>query len=376
MRDASLAIPAPAASEEEPMSSSSWSQRQRRKRVLTLGGLAMLVVLSASCSVVSGAVNVTLAEFLAILLKPIGVDLPVEFTAAQEAVIWSIRIPRVLLGLLVGGTLGIGGAAIQGLFRNPLAEPGLIGTSGGAAMAAVLAILAASALAGSISGGLLPWLVPAAAFLGALGATFLVYRLSMAGGRMMIATMLLAGIAVNSLAGAVTGLAMFLADNEELRTITFWSLGSLAGGTWSSLAIVGPFMAAACVVLPVLARALDALALGEAEAHHLGVAVQRVRVLTVGLVALSVGAAVSVTGIIGFVGLVVPHLLRLAAGPDHRLLMPGSALLGAALLSAADLLARTVAAPAELPLGVVTALIGAPYFLWLLLRQRDKGALL
>jgi iron complex transport system permease protein len=170
------------------------------------------------------------------------------------------------------------------------------------------------------------------------------------------------------------GLAMFLADDAQLRTITFWSLGSVAGANWGSLAIVAPLMIAVCCVLPLFARALNAMALGEAEAHHLGVPVERVRITILILVTLAVGAAVSVSGVIGFIGLIVPHLLRLVVGPDHKVLLPGSALLGAALLLGADLLARTVVAPSELPLGVVTALLGAPYFLWLLVRDRDRRA--
>ncbi|MEQ8821290.1 MAG: iron ABC transporter permease [Sumerlaeia bacterium] len=353
-----------------------WAARERRKRAAVLGGLTLLLAALAMISVATGAVSVSPAELGAIFLGKLGLTTSVEASRVQEAVIWSIRLPRVVLGILAGATLAIGGAAIQGLFRNPLAEPGLIGTSSGAAMAAVIAIVAVTHLPFTLPAAAMSWIVSLAAFAGALAATFLVYRLSLVGGRTMVATMLLTGIAVNALAFSVVGLMMFLADDAQLRTIAFWNLGSLTPANWSSLAVVAPLMVIACVALPMMGRAMDALALGEAEAHHLGVAVQRVRFLTVLLVALSVGAAVSVTGVISFVGLVVPHLLRLAVGPNHRLLLPASALLGAALLVGADLLARTIAAPAELPLGVVTALLGAPYFLWLLIRERERGTLL
>jgi len=190
-----------------------------------------------------------------------------------------------------------------------------------------------------------------------------------------VATMLLAGIAINALAGAGTGLMIFLADDQQLRDVTFWTLGSLGGATWTVVGAVLPFLLIALVATPYLARALNAMLLGEAEARHLGVNTQRVKRLVIVLAALAVGAAVAVSGVIGFIGLVVPHLLRLAAGPDHRLLLPGSALLGGALLVLADLLARTVVAPAELPLGILTALVGGPFFLWLLLQRRSRAML-
>jgi iron complex transport system permease protein len=212
--------------------------------------------------------------------------------------------------------------------------------------------------------------LPLAAFAGGLAATWLVYRLATRDGRTAVATLLLAGVALGAVAGAGTGLLLFLADDAQLRSVTFWSLGSLGGATWTALAGVAPLLLLALLVALALARPLNALLLGEAEAFHLGVRVERAKRMAVGVAALGVGAAVAVSGVIGFVGLVVPHLGRLALGPDHRRLLPASALLGAALLLLADLAARTVAAPAELPIGILTALVGAPFFLWLLLRER------
>jgi iron complex transport system permease protein len=343
--------------------------RQREARPLALGALSFATVLVLVMAVGIGAVTIHPGQVFAILGHQIGIDLPWwPYEERQEVVLLAIRLPRVLLTALVGATLALSGAAVQGLFRNPLADPALIGISSGAAFAAGLAILFAASVQ-----IVPPWLhlvlLPMTAFVGALLATFLVYRLANDSGRTFVATMLLAGIGINSLAGAGTGLLVFVADDTELRSITFWSLGSLGAATWSALAVVSPFLLLALVRLPVLARSLNALLLGEEEARHLGIEVERLKRRIVVYVALGVGAAVSITGVIGFVGLVVPHVLRLVGGPDHRFVLPGSVLFGAVLLVAADLVSRTVVAPAELPIGIVTAFVGAPVFLWLLLRS-------
>jgi iron complex transport system permease protein len=346
---------------------------RRRRTAVTLAALAGLLVVAATAAAGIGPVPIGATQVVAIVAVAVGLPSPVPFEPEQAAVLLAIRLPRLLLGGLVGAGLAVAGAAMQGLFRNPLAEPSLVGVSSGAALAAVAAIVLGSGPLSAVTSLLGMFSVPIFAFGGALAVTVLVYRLARREGRIMVTTMLLAGIAVNSLAMAGTGLLVFTATDEQLRTITFWSLGSLGGATWTSLGAVAPFLLAGLVGLPTLARPLNALLLGEAEAGHLGVAVDRLTRLIVLLVALSVGAAVAVCGIIGFVGLVVPHVVRLGAGPDHRAVMPASALLGAVLLLLADLLARSVVSPAELPIGIVTALIGAPVFLWLLLRQRSAG---
>jgi iron complex transport system permease protein len=289
------------------------------------------------------------------------------FETRQAMVLWGIRLPRVVLGVLVGAGLSVSGAAMQGLFRNPLADPALVGISSGAALGAVVTIVLGTALPDGWAEMAGPFLLPLAAFAGGALATLLVYRLATSGGRTSVATMLLAGVAINAVAGAGTGLMTFLADDDQLRDLMFWTLGSLGGATWTRLAVVAPLILIGVAVTLPLARPLNALLLGEAEAGHLGIDTQRVKRRVITLAALVVGAATAVSGIIGFIGLVVPHLLRLALGPDHRLLLPGSALLGA------DLLARTVVAPAELPIGIVTALVGGPFFLWLLLRDRQRN---
>jgi iron complex transport system permease protein len=270
-----------------------------------------------------------------------------------------------VLAVLVGASLAVAGAAMQGVFGNPLAEPGVIGVSSGAALGAVGSIVLGVTAFGQ-------WSVTVAAFLGGLAATFTVYLLARSGGRTEVVTLVLTGIAINALAMAGVGAFTFVADDVQLRSITFWNLGSVGGATWPTVLAVLPFTVLGLVVLPRYARALDLFALGERGARHVGVETERVRIVVITLVALLTAAGVAATGVLTFVGLVVPHLVRLVAGPRHAVLLPASALGGAIVLVAADLVARTVAAPAEVPLGVLTALLGAPFFLWLLRRTRTR----
>jgi iron complex transport system permease protein len=345
-----------------------------RRRGAALAALAtgLAVALVASCGI--GAVAIGPGQVLAILGEQVGLALPWTFEPQQASILLTIRLPRVALGVLVGAALAVAGAGLQGLFRNPLADPTLVGVSSGASLAAVAVIVLAPRLLPAGWGGAPPYLAPVAAVGGGLLVTGLVYRIARAGHRTLEATLLLAGIALNALAFAGVGLLIFLATDEQLRSIMFWNLGSLGAATWQTLAVAGPLIAVAVAGLVRLARPLDALLLGEAEAGHVGIEVDRVRRGLVVGTALAVGAAVAVTGTIGFVGLVAPHLLRLSIGADHRTVMPGAALLGASLVLAADLVARTLVRPAELPIGIVTALLGAPFFLWLLLRDRRRSA--
>jgi iron complex transport system permease protein len=292
-------------------------------------------------------------------------DLPAEYVSpTQDGVLLNIRLPRVILGALIGASLATAGTLIQGMFRNPLADPGLIGISGGAAFFAALAIVF----------NLMDFL-PIAAFLGGVITTFSIYRIATVKGRTSVATMLLAGIALNALAGAGIGMLITGAEDAQVRDITFWNLGSLVGTTWDRVEIVLPFIVLSMLPMMLLALPLNALLLGDMEAEHLGFNVERIKLVIVILAAIAVGAGVAVAGIISFVGLIVPHLTRLLVGPDHRFVIPGSALLGGALLVIADLVARTIASGEEIPLGVVTALIGAPFFITLLLRDRKRGTL-
>jgi iron complex transport system permease protein len=337
-----------------------------------LGLLGLLLAASCLLALGVGAMPIPIVRVVAVLAARGQVDLGVDFSPAEAAVLWSVRLPRLLLGVGVGAGLGVSGAAMQGIFRNPLVDPGLLGVSSGAALGAVSTIVLGGHLAAWVPRPLLAHLVPLGAFGGALGACALVRQLTRIEGRTPPGLLLLAGIAVNALAGALTGLLSFTASDAQLRSITFWSLGSLGGASWSSLPVVLLAVGLPSLALWRLARPLDALLLGEAEAGHLGVEVERVRSRVITLVALVVGAAVSMSGVIGFVGLIVPHLLRLVMGAGHRRLVPAAALLGASLLLLADLLARTLAAPAELPLGVLTAILGAPLFLGLLARERGR----
>ncbi|WP_414170809.1 FecCD family ABC transporter permease [Streptoverticillium reticulum] len=325
-------------------------------------GAALLVLCLLSAGL--GAYDIPVGDVVGSLLHRAGLG-GAALDRVGESVLWNVRLPRVALALLVGASLGCAGALMQGVFGNPLAEPGVIGISAGAAVGAVASIALGLSFLGT-------WTVTACAFTTGLGTVLLVYVLSRSGGRTEVVTLILTGIAVNAFAGALIGLCVFAADTAQITQITFWQLGSLAQATWPKVLAVLPCALAGLAVAPWYARKLDLLALGERSARHLGVDVERLRMVLILVVALLTAAAVAVAGIVTFVGLLVPHLLRMAAGPGHRFLVPGSALGGALVLVAADLTARTAAQPAELPLGVLTALLGSPFFFWLLRRTRRR----
>lgn len=293
--------------------------------------------------------------------------------ARDQLVLWSIRLPRIAMTGIVGALLAAGGTVMQGLFRNPLADPALVGVSSGGALAAAATIVIGDRL---LAGVTLPFeILPAAAFAGSLLATFVLHVIATRSGRTAVAIFLLGGLAIAALANAALGLLVFVADDRQLRDITFWMLGSLGGATWSKVAMLTPFLAALLVLIPLIGRGLDLMVLGEVEAFHMGVNVERLKRLSIVLVSAVTGAAVAFAGVIGFVGIIVPHMLRLAIGPGHRRLLPASALAGAILLLGADTVARTIAAPAEVPIGILTAVVGAPFFLALLLRSRGFAGL-
>lgn len=347
------------------------AQRRTRFGFGVLGvGLALALLLGAGI----GAMPITPGEIGAILLRALGLTAGEGVSDTKSMVLLSIRAPRVVLGAIVGAGLGVAGASLQGLFRNPLADPGLIGVSTGAALAAALAIVLGGHILPLLPEVLHPLLLPLAAFLGGLAASFAVYRIAQRDGRTRVTTLLLAGVALNALAGAILGLLIFASTDQQLRDLNFWLLGSLAGVTWDRLAIAVPMVLLPVAALPFMARPLNALIMGEREAAHLGYRVERVKRGVIALAALTVGAGVALTGVIGFVGLVVPHIVRLALSSDHRILLPASALLGATLLPLADLAARMVVLPAELPVGILTSAIGGPFFLWLLMRRDMERA--
>ncbi len=341
---------------------------RRRIGALAVVGFSLACLLLAIVAIGQGAIAIAPGRVAEILMAKLGGNAAL-LEGRDVLVVLNIRLPRVLLGLLVGAGLAASGALMQGLFRNPLADPGLVGVSSGAALAAAATIVLGDRfLAGTMMK--LPFAaLPAGAFCGGLVSTLALYLIATRGGRTSVATMLLAGVALGALASALTGLLAFISDDRQLRDLTFWSLGSLGGASWTKLSVVAPIILPLLLLMPLLARGLNGLMLGEAEAYHLGIPVQRIKALTILLVALAVGASVATAGLIGFVGIVVPHLIRLSVGPDHRLLLPLSALGGAMLLVGADIVSRLIVAPAELPIGIVTATIGAPFFLWLLLRR-------
>ncbi|WP_461037628.1 FecCD family ABC transporter permease [Streptomyces mayteni] len=328
------------------------------------GGLVVALVVVALASAAIGAYDIPLGDLLSSVRHRLHLGgQPLD--RIGESVLWDVRLPRVVLAMLVGASLGCAGALMQGVFGNPLAEPGVIGVSTGAAVGAVAAIAFGVEVLGN-------WTVTVFAFVTGLFTVLLVYALSRSGGRSEVVTLILTGIAVNAFAMSLVGLFIFFADNAQISQITFWQLGSLAQSTWPKVLAVLPCAALGLLAAPVYARRLDLLALGERPARHLGVDVERLRISLILVVALLTAAAVAVAGVISFVGLVVPHLLRMVAGPGHRFLVPASAVGGALVLLSADLVARTVAEPAELPLGVITGLIGSPFFFWLLRRTRSR----
>jgi iron complex transport system permease protein len=324
--------------------------------------LAILLPVAVLISLVVGTVNISLSDAVSTLVGKAA-------SSQTETILFDIRLPRILMAIFVGAVLASTGAVMQGLFRNPLADPSLIGVSSGASVGASLMIVTAG---GFIQSGALVGLslVAVGAFIGGFAATLLVYRLATSGIGTSVTTMLLAGIAIGALAGALNSLLSYFSDNDMLRQISLWQMGNLSGASWLKVSLMGAVALLLMLLFPRDSKALNALLLGESEARHLGIDVQRVKRRLIVLTALGVGVSVALAGLVGFVGLIMPHIVRLAIGPDHRWLVPASALAGATLLVIADSLARIVVIPAELPTGILTALLGAPFFVALLLQQR------
>jgi iron complex transport system permease protein len=324
--------------------------------------LAILLPVAVLISLVVGTVNISLSDAVSTLVGKAA-------SSQTETILFDIRLPRILMAIFVGAVLASTGAVMQGLFRNPLADPSLIGVSSGASVGASLMIVTAG---GFIQSGALVGLslVAVGAFFGGFAATLLVYRLATSGIGTSVTTMLLAGIAIGALAGALNSLLSYFSDNDMLRQISLWQMGNLSGASWLKVSLMGAVALLLMLLFPRDSKALNALLLGESEARHLGIDVQRVKRRLIVLTALGVGVSVALAGLVGFVGLIMPHIVRLAIGPDHRWLVPASALAGATLLVIADSLARIVVIPAELPTGILTALLGAPFFVALLLQQR------
>jgi iron complex transport system permease protein len=334
---------------------------------------ALALALAAFLSLSIGSTGITLSALPRVITSLLTGHADAT-TAREQLVLLDIRLPRLLLGAFVGAALAVSGAMMQGMFRNPLADPGLIGVSSGAALAAVATIALGNTLAAPWTKAFGVYALPVSAFAGGFAATVVLVLLVAQRGELVTGTLLLAGIALGAFATALTGLIAFASDDRELRDLTLWMLGSLSGASWPKVLAVAPFALMVALALPSLTRALNGLLLGEAEAFHLGIDVERVKRLIALTTAAAVGAAVAVAGVVGFVGIVVPHLVRLIAGPDHRVVLPMSALLGASLVLAADVAARMVLRPAELPLGVVMAIVGAPIFLHMVVRRGITGS--
>lgn len=330
--------------------------RREARTKWKLACLAMLFPVCLAVAAGTGAVTIGPADLAAILGGNPAVP------ESLRAVFWEIRLPRVLLAALVGIALALAGTGVQGLFRNPLADPSLIGVSAGAAVGAVVCFFFGGQ---ELAGG---WLLPMCAFAGGLGAVALLRLFSTGFASGNTAKLILAGVALNAMLGSALGFFLYSASDDALRSMTFWTLGSCAAAAWPQIPVLLVFCAIGAALLARNARSLDALQLGEDQAAHLGVSVHRVRNETILAASLLAGAATAFAGIIGFIGLVAPHMARLLLGGLHARLLPGAALLGGCLLVAADLGARTLAAPAELAVGIITAAIGGPFFLWLLQR--------
>ena len=342
---------------------------QRLFRPVQSASLILLGVLLVTIVVATdvGAIVINGSAWL-FWLEPLD---PEPFVVGQRHVLWNIRIPRVLFAGLIGASLGFAGALTQALFRNPLAEPGLLGVSSGAACAASLSIVFLTQFPGLawLSGHWL--LLPSIAFFGAVFVCLVLDRLSRTWMAGSVGGLLLTGIAVNALAGAVIGLCAYMATDTQLRSLTFWTLGSLASASWTLIAGVGGLFASIWIATRPLIQSLNALMLGESIARHIGVCLPRLRLRVILMVAGLAGFAVAFCGVIGFIGLAAPHLVRLVTGADLRLVLSRSAMVGAILLICADAFARSIAVPAEVPVGIFTALLGSAFFFWLLGRHRQ-----
>ena len=335
-------------------------QKRRTRRIVLFCVMAVLLTATCIYSITVGQYELDLGE-----LWPILTAGPMAATDLDSSVIWQIRLPRLVLGLFVGAALGLGGALMQAVFSNPLAEPSIIGVTSGAGIGAAFAIVFGAGILGS-------WSVPASAFIAGVLTTLLVYQLSRTSGKVQVLNLVLVGIAANAIAGAAISMLVFLAPTTAREQIIFWQMGTLAGANWEHTGIVAIIVTATTAIAMFLGKKLDLLALGDTAASHVGLNVQRVRIVAITLSTLLTAAAVSFAGIITFVGLVIPHIVRTVAGPSNRILLPASAIGGALLIGSSDILARTLIPFADLPIGIFTALIGGPTFFFLLRQMIRK----
>lgn len=343
-------------------------ERRVFRWVLILLGLLALTVAVAVIAMAMGPSNIGPDKVVLILLSKVpvlGDHIAKTWSQGDENIVLVIRMPRVLLGLLVGASLGLAGVTSQGVFKNPMADPYILGISSGAAMGASLVILI------GVGVGMFSYGIVVGAFVGALAGAFLVFNIARVHNKFPVETLLLSGIAVSAFFSAVTYFLMYI-SGHKLNQIVFWVMGALWNASWEDVFILAPFLLIGTAVIYAYARDLNVMLLGEESAAHLGTDVSKVKTILLIASSLLAAAAVSVSGIIGFVGLIIPHMMRLILGPDHRILIPASLLAGAMFLTLADTFARMVMQPAEMPVGIVTAVIGAPFFVYLLARKKRK----
>lgn len=336
-----------------------------KKRALTILGINLLFLFLVSIfSTVIGTANITPQQIFQVLLgRFFSSDVASTITRTQEMIILQVRLPRIMAGLLVGASLSLSGTAYQGLFKNPMADPFILGISAGAGLGATITLILRSRIALGL------WATPLLAFTGGLLTTILVFSLSRQGNKVPVTTLLLAGIATSSFLSALTSFLMVV-YSQDLHQIFFWLMGGLGNRTWAQIGSVLPYILTGSLMLIWYSRDLNVLLMGEETAHHLGIHVEKLKIIILAAASMITAAAVSISGIIGFVGLIIPHIMRLLIGPDHRLLYPASALFGGSFLILTDTLARTLIAPAEIPVGIITAFFGAPFFIYLLKKKK------
>ena len=349
------------------------NKKYEKNTIIFLIGLFLLAIISLVSTTI-GPVKISILQIIDILFESININTNLsssEISQAFKTVVIDIRLPRILMGIIVGIALGISGAILQGLFRNPLIDPGFIGVSSGAAIGAMFVIMFSQLIAIE-NNFYVQFLLPVFAMSGGLSTTILVYKMSQMSGKTNIMAMLLSGIAVNAFSGSIIGFLVYRASDMELRSFTFWTLGSLDNSNWLIVSIAFVAILVPIIVSFKLRKKLDIFMLGDAEAGYLGLNIEKLKKRIIFISALMVGVTVAFCGMIGFIGLVTPHLVRLIMGPSHKTLIFGSAILGAIILILADFISRIIIAPAQLPIGIITSALGAPFFLWLIVSQKQK----
>ena len=349
------------------------NKKYEKNTIIFLIGLFLLAIISLVSTTI-GPVKISILQIIVILFESININTNLsssEISQAFKTVVIDIRLPRILMGIIVGVALGISGAILQGLFRNPLIDPGFIGVSSGAAIGAMFVIMFSQLIAIE-NNFYVQFLLPVFAMSGGLFTTILVYKMSQMSGKTNIMAMLLSGIAVNAFSGSIIGFLVYRASDMELRSFTFWTLGSLDNSNWLIVSIAFILILIPLIISIRLRKKLDVFMLGDAEAGYLGLNIEKLKKKIIFIAALMVGTTVAFCGMIGFIGLVTPHLVRLIMGPSHKTLILGSAILGAIILILADFISRIIIAPAQLPIGIITSALGAPFFLWLIVSQKQK----